>query len=94
MAFLRAENALASGALLPRAFCAHGRRLIHLLYQQEADCASASVASGEQIARPHQHIVSRPMRLVDDLIYSALLAEYTRKKIVSGTGVFHKESPG
>jgi hypothetical protein len=92
-AFLRAEDALAAGALLPRAFCPRWRWLTNKLYQPEAHCVSASVASGEQIARLHQHIVSRPMRVVDDLINSALLAECTRKKIVSGTGVFHKESP-
>ncbi len=32
-----------------------------------------------------------PMRVVDHLIDSALAAECTRKKIVPGTGAFHKD---
>ena len=79
-------------AFLARAFCPHWRWLIDLLYQPEAHPSSASVASRKQVARPHQNVVRHPMRAVNHLINTALRAECTRKKIVSGTGVFHRNS--
>jgi hypothetical protein len=92
-AFLRAEDALVAGALLPRAFCPRWRWLTDKLYQPEAHCVSASIASGEPITRTYKNVVRLPMSAVHHLINAALAAECTRKKIVSGTGVFHKESP-
>ena len=83
---------LAPRAFLAHAFCAHWRRLIHLLYQPESDCLSACVASRESIPRPQQDFVRLPMRAVDHLIDAALPAECTGKKIVSGIDAFHRTS--
>jgi hypothetical protein len=91
-AFLRAEDALASGALLPRAFCPQGRWLIHLLYQPEADCFAARIASRKPITCTYKNVVRLPMSAVHHLINAALDAECTRKKILSGTDAFHGTS--
>jgi hypothetical protein len=90
---LGAEDALAAGALFPHAFCPRWRWLTDKLYQPEAHCVSASVASRKPITRAYKNVVRLPMSAVHHLINAALAAECTRKKIVSGTGVFHKESP-
>ena len=79
-----------SRALLAHAFCAHWRWLTDLPYQPKANCFSASFASWKPITFLDKDIVRCPMRVVNYLIYAALRAVCTRKKIVSGTDALHR----
>ena len=80
-------------ALLARAFGAHGQRLFCLLDQAEAHGFATAIASREPVAFAHQNLVHYAMRVMDNLIDAALGAEFTRKKLISATGAFHKKLP-
>jgi hypothetical protein len=80
----------------PRALLAYAlgtrRRLASLLGQAEAHGFTTAIASREPVAFTHQHFMYHAMRMMDDLIDTALGAEFTRRKLFSATGAFHIEN--
>src|SRR5437868_11480061 len=82
-----------SRALLAYALGAHGQRLFCPLEQAEAYGFATAIASREQVAFTHQHFVRHAMGVMDDLIDAALGAEFTRRKLFSASGAFHRKLP-
>src|SRR5947208_136130 len=80
-------------AFLAHAFGAHWQQLLGLLDQPEAHGFATAIASREQVAFTHQHFVRHAMSMMNDLIDAALGAEFTRRKLFSASGAFHRKLP-
>jgi hypothetical protein len=86
------DAGLAPGALLARAPGAHRRLLAGLLDQAEAHSFATTIASREAVAFAHQHFVHYAMRVMNDLIDTAVGADLSRRMLFVASGAFHKNS--